>query len=190
MALRYGLIALHRLDLWRRLGLGLDLGPEGPLRIGLPLLPVATLLPVWTGLHLNRGDWRRRLNRRRLLPLLPVLPHLSFGPGLRRDRSRGLGGRGRCRWCRLNLSRGLAAASALILSPVGHGLLLPRIGRPVLAAAPMIRLGQSHRRPRKQDGGSGRDKKRFHESPHRRVKGGFAVVSVLHRKRAGRVFDQ
>ena len=83
MALRYGLIALHRLDLWRRLGLGLDLGPEGPLRIGLPLLPVATLLPVWTGLHLNRGDWRRRLNRRRLLPLLPVLPHLSFGPGLR-----------------------------------------------------------------------------------------------------------
>jgi len=166
MAGRYRLIAAKRLDLWSRLSLRLDLGAKRPLRIGLPLLPVARLL--WSlsrcGLDLRLNG---RLCRRDCLSLLPLL---SLRPGLRL----GLCRRGRRSRRRLNLSRRRAAMSAL--APVGPGRLLLRIGSPVrmFAAAAIVWLRQC-RRTRNQNGDGGRDKSGFHEITQS-MKGGLQIV--------------
>ena len=126
-----------------------DLHPIGCLRL-LSLLPLLSLGP---GLCLS---WRLHLvGRLRLLSLLPLLslrPCLRLYRGLRLNLSGG----------RLNLPWGFAAASTLTLSParfssIRPGLLLPRIGWPVLmlAAGPIVRLRQCCGRAREQNGNGG-----------------------------------
>ena len=192
MAGRDDLIAARCLDLWSSLGLRLDLSPERPLRVVSPLHSVGRLLSLGSGLRL---DWRLHLDRslrfRPLPPLLslgsglrldrrlhldrclrfrPLLPLLSLRSGLCHGRSLGLNLSGSRGWRRLNLCWGFAPASALAMSPAGLfpaglGLLLPRIGRPVLmlAAVPIVGLRQCRRSARNQNGNSGRSKKRFHK---------------------------
>ena len=139
---------LRLLSLLSLLSLRSDLRLNRRLHLngGLRLLSLLSLLSLWPGLRLNR-----RLYLDGGLRLFPLLPLLSLRSDFRLSLS--LSGRSR-----LNLFP--APASAFALSPVclsRPGLLLLRIGRPVLmlAAAAIVRLRPCCGSTRNQKGNGG-----------------------------------